>query len=357
MRGRAAGIRAGLAALVACAAGSAALTFSAAAQPAPVAREVRLNFLGDGGSGTADQRAVRDQMLKHPAPLVFLLGDNIYDRGDRTLFESRFDSVYSPVMAQGSAFHAALGNHDVAPCNAASRNPLPDDAEAYRWGLLRCDVKAQLTHAPFGYVNGHRYYEVVTDASPAPLGEVFVLDSNTLHSTQSKLSPLQEDRAQIDWLDHALSVSRARWKIAIMHHPPESPSVGGRYFLFLIPFGEGRARELRLGRDLEPIFRRHGVDAVFAGHNHFYARMVPQDGIRYFVSGGAGRSIYPFKEDPRYVAAGGGFFHFVHVRLTDDRFEYSAIDSGGRVRDAGWWAKGDAADHPLPAGTESTKPR
>jgi hypothetical protein len=79
--------------------------------------------------------------------------------------------------------------------------------------------------------------------------------------------------------------------------------------------------------------------------------MVPQDGIRYFVSGGGGRSAYEFKDQPGYVAAGGGFYHFLYVRLTRDRFEYYAIDRDGRTRDAGWWAKGDAADHPLPAGT------
>ena len=32
------------------------------------------------------------------------------------------------------------------------------------------------------------------------------------------------------------------------------------------------------------------MDVVFAAHNHFYARMIPQDGIRYFVSGNYGRT-------------------------------------------------------------------
>jgi hypothetical protein len=177
-----------------------------------------------------------------------------------------------------------------------------------------------------------------------------VLDSNTLRGSQSKLLPLQEDRAQIAWLEEALARSRARWKIATMHHPPHSPPVGARSFFF-IPYDDGRAREIQLERQLAPIFKRHALDVVFAGHNHFYARMRPQDGIRYFVSGGGGRGVYGFKADPNYVAAGGGFFHFVNVRLTSDRFEYYAIDRDGVSRDAGWWAKGDAADRPLPAGT------
>jgi hypothetical protein len=37
------------------------------------------------------------------------------------------------------------------------------------------------------------------------------------------------------------------------------------------------------------------------------------------------------------------------VRLTRDRFEYFVVDSRGRSRDAGWFAKGDKLDHPLPA--------
>ena len=131
-----------------------------------------------------------------------------------------------------------------------------------------------------------------------------------------------------------------------MHHPPHSPTAPVKYFLF-VPIGSGRAREFQLDQQLAPILRRHGVDAVFAGHNHFYARMVPQDGIRYFVSGGGGREIYSFESARGYVAAGGAFYHFLYVRAPEDRFEYYAVDGAGVVRDAGWWGKGDARDHEL----------
>ena len=316
------------------------------------ARESRLVFLGDAGTGGSDQRAVRDQMLRFPASLAFLLGDNIYERGSKDQIASRFDQVYQPVMAKGTQFHAALGNHDVSFCTTrtAPLESIPDDADAYRWDILRCDVKAQLTHPPFGYLGGKRYYSVRLDAANPPLGEVFVMDSNTLHTSQSKLGSLQTDRAQIEWLERALSASSARWKLVIMHHPMHSPTVPVKFFLF-VPYSEGRAREILLERQLAPMLKRHGVDAVLAGHNHFYARMFPQEGIRYFVSGGGGRSVYEPKSAPGYVAAGGGYYHFLYVRLTSDRFEYYAIDRNGRSRDAGWWGKGAAADHPFPAGT------
>ena len=55
-------------------------------------------------------------------------------------------------------------------------------------------------------------------------------------------------------------------------------------------------------------------------------------------------------ESPGYVAAGGDFYHFLYVRASATRFEYYAIDRDGRSRDAGWFAKGDPADHALPPG-------
>jgi len=315
-------------------------------------RDARLAFLGDSGTGKADQRAVRDQMLRLPIGMAFMLGDNIYDRGSKEEFGRRYDDIYKPLWDKGVIFHSALGNHDVSFCTTRSSavEVLPADADAYRWDLLRCDVKAQLTHASFGYVGARRYYSVRTDEGRSPLAEVFVLDTNTLRTSQSKLPPLQTDRAQVAWLEQALAASNARWKIVMCHHPIHSPSVPLKYFLF-IPIQEGHARELQLEQQIEPMLKKYGVDAFMAGHNHFYARMVPQDGIRYFVSGGGGNTTYDFKPSPGYVAAGGGFHHFLYIHLTQDRFEYYCIDDTGRTRDAGWWAKGDAADHAFPAGT------
>ena len=283
----------------------------------------------------------------HPAQ-VFLLGDNIYDRGSRKYIASRYDDVYAPLMRTGTTFHAVLGNHDVLWCEVPEVDPVPDDGRAYMSAVLPCDVRYQLDHPSFGYPDGRRYYSVKSDGSAHPLVEVFVLDSNTLATSQTKLGALREDRAQLRWLDEALLASSARWKVVAMHHPPQTPKTPVKYWWF-IPAGGGRAREWRLDLQLGPILRRRGVDVVFAAHNHFYARMVPQDGIRYFVSGGGGREIYPFEEAPGYVAAGGAFHHFVYVRVTDDVFEYYAVDDAGRSRDAGRFTKGSTVDTLIPA--------
>ena len=326
----------------------AALLLAGGASPAraqATAGEVHVDFIGDAGTGDSKQRAVKDQMVRDGPSFVFLLGDNVYAEGSRRDIQSRFDDIYAPLLAKGVVFHAALGNHDVTGCDANPLNPLPADTKAYL-DEYRCNVPSHLAHTPFGYVRGLRYYSVPLPAVN-PLVEVFVLDSNTLKGSQSKLL-LREDTAQLQWLDQALGESRARWKIVTMHHPTQSPTTSAKSF-FLVPIGGGRTREFLLDQQLTPILLRHHVDAVFAGHNHFYARMVPQNGIRYFVSGGGGRKTYGFSPDPQYVAAGGDYYHFVSVRISPVAFSYKAIDSMGVVRDSGWFAKGDLADHPLPA--------
>ena len=53
--------------------------------------------------------------------------------------------------------------------------------------------------------------------------------------------------------------------------------------------GASHGSDTALRDQLEPLFIKYGVDAVFAGHEHFYERIKPQKGIYYFVSGGAAK--------------------------------------------------------------------
>ena len=95
------------------------------------------------------------------------------------------------------------------------------------------------------------------------------------------------------------------------------------------------------------------VDVIFAGHNHFYARLRPSgDPIRYFVSGGGGIAVYEPDRSSAEVIAGGGFHHFVTVILTPERFEYCVVDSLGRTRDHGSWSKSEREKDDVPLDSE-----
>ncbi len=300
-------------------------------------QSVYLAFLGDTGTGNDRQRRVRDQLSSVSRSVslqsVFLLGDNLYNNGESKHIMPRFVTMYEDVMATGTTFHAGLGNHDVKKCKGAGVVPVPRDHSAYR-SASNCWVAEQLARPEFGYPNGDRYYSITSGGTP-PLAEVFVLDSNTLSADGVTGG---SDDAQLDWLRNALSGSTAVWKIVAMHQPIYSPR--SDRFLWV-----GRGAEDELRALLEPILADR-VDVVFQGHNHMYARLEPQNGVRYFVSGAGGQKPYKFHPDPMTIARSdrGKFNHLVVVRLTDQVFEYCVIDDSGATRDGGWFRHGDARD-------------
>lgn len=63
---------------------------------------------------------------------------------------------------------------------------------------------------------------------------------------------------------------------------------------------------------LHVLFRQHGVDAVFAGHEHLY-NYQERDGIYYFITGGAGAPLYTVPER-------GGFYHYLLVSVGRDSY-------------------------------------
>ena len=300
---------------------------------------VYLAFFGDSGTGDSRQRQVAAQLDRVAAAgklnSVFLLGDNIYSKGQAKYIRPKFLDVYQPLFARNVTFHAALGNHDAKTCDVALTDPLPRDAGAYE----DCDVGVQLAEPRFGYPEGRRYYSMTGPGAP-PLFEVFVIDTNTLATRYYLDEGLPPDRAQLEWLARALEASKATWKIVTMHNAMHTPAP--KTFLGL----EGHKPERGLQLQLDELFREKKVHAVFQGHNHFYARLLPLDGVRYFVAGGGGRRPYGFKPKPGYVVpntGSGKFNHFVHVRLSESSFDFCTVDSEGVIRDSGGFRRNGAA--------------
>ena len=310
---------------------------------------VRVIFLGDTGTGKNGQRAVRDEIVRTSENIkiekIFMAGDNIYEIGRPQHFHRKFLDIYAPLFRREIPFHAALGNHDVQKCRAApsKSGSIPRDATAYRLDSEKCWVDQHLALSEFGYVDAARYYSVEIGEAPTPLGEVFVLDSNTLASTQTKLKSSDLDQAQLDWLEKALRESEAQWKIAMFHHPIYTPAAD-RFW--------PHKSELKMRKQLEQLLLDGQVDVVMQGHNHFYARLKPQHGIRYFVTGSGGAGAYGFKPDGMTIDRPdrGKFNHFLLVALSPGKLHYCTIDSQGNVRDGGWFTKGSAQDTPFDPG-------
>jgi hypothetical protein len=131
------------------------------------------------------------------------------------------------------------------------------------------------------------------------------------------------DAAQRGWLDRAMSDSDAEWKIPIFHRPIYT---SGRYSL--------PATLLRIS--LESILVRHGVTVAFSGHEHFYERIKPQNGITYFISGGAGSlRVGDIHRTPLTEVGFDRDYHFMLIEIDGKDLYFQTISRTGATIDYG----------------------
>jgi 3',5'-cyclic AMP phosphodiesterase CpdA len=244
---------------------------------------VKFAVIGDNGTGAKAQFEVGQQMALarewFPFELVLMLGDNLYGRQQPQDFVEKFERPYLPLLRAGVRFYAALGNHD----NESNR------------------------FYPGFNMGGERYYTFARKNV-----RFFVFDSNLM------------DPNQLAWIDRALTQSSEEWKIISFHHPLYSD--GGRH---------GSDVELRV--ILEPLLLRHGVDVVFSGHEHVYARSTPQKGITYFVEGSSGQLRKGnMQSDAKATAASFDQDEtFMLVEIAGREMTFQALSRTGHIVDAG----------------------
>jgi hypothetical protein len=253
------------------------------APAADSAAPVRFLVFGDSGGGSngfTDQYALLDQMSTVPYDLMFHTGDIAYDNGSMAEFEDNVFSVY---------------------------------AELFR-------------HIPFFPAPGNHEYRATADA--APFRSVFSLPGDTGNTWYSydwgqvhfaALDTEADYDTQVAWLDQDLAKTDKAWKIVYLHRPPYSSGEHGS--------------DTNLQTKLTPVLTKHKVQVVFAGHDHDYERMIPQDGVAYIVTGGGGRGTRPVGKSP-FTAYSSAVIHFVYGEINGDEMTLHAIDATGKEFDS-----------------------
>lgn len=249
--------------------------------------------MGDTGSGDEAQKAVANQMVKQraktPFEFVLMLGDNIYEKGEAEKIGSHFEEPYKDLLAAGVQFYATLGNHDIIK-----------------------GLEFQTNYKNFN-MGGKRYYNFAKQSkdSKENLIEFFALDSNLV------------DDKQLSWLDQSLKASQAKWKVAFGHHSIYSSARMHRAYT-------------KLRAQLEPLYVKYGVNAVFAGHSHCYERTKPQQGVQYFTEGASGEiKKRTLDRTGQYFAAGEDSVNsFLIVQVTEDEMKVEAIAADGKLLDS-----------------------
>ena len=135
------------------------------------------------------------------------------------------------------------------------------------------------------------------------------------------LNSTRDIAEQRDWLDRYLAEheGEARWTIAAFHFPPFSSSARG---------GTPSMRE-----EWVPVLQRHGVDAVFLGHDHFYQRDI-YEGTPYIITGGGGAPLYDpnVKADP-YQQFAEKTYHYLRVDVSPTTLRIQMIRLDGSIGD------------------------
>jgi calcineurin-like phosphoesterase family protein len=237
--------------------------------------------LGDFGSGTTDETDVASLIESWHPDFVLTVGDNAYPLGSKDLLDPDIFGPYAAVMRE-SAWFPALGNHDVKA----------DDGTP--------ELEA------FHSLGKERWYRFTWGNAA-----FVVLDSDTSVAPGSP---------QLRFARKALA-RHSCFRFAAWHHPPWEPP--------------GRPLSPGLRRNIVPLVQKDGVQVVFVGHLHAYARSRPHHGVVYVADGTGGATL---DNDARKLTIPSarivqGRFGALRVDVAGRkaRFRYETVD--GKVRD------------------------
>jgi predicted phosphodiesterase len=244
---------------------------------------VRFVVFGDSGSGSQLQDAVRNQLNTVRFDLMLHTGDIVYGGGTVALYDSNFFDKYAGLLGSVPAFPIS-GNHDYETAAAGS----------YR-----------------------QVFALPENGGSAGLERWYSFDWGDVHFVALDTEQLGEP--QTAWLAQDLAQNELPWTIVYLHRPPFS---SGHH---------GSSRQVR--EAFSSLFEQHGVQVVFAGHEHSYERTRLINGVTYVVTGGGGYGTRSVGRSA-FTAYSEGVLHFVHAELQGDALLLHAIDAGGREFDS-----------------------
>ncbi len=247
-------------------------------------RPPTLVAVGDIASCASNGDEQTAALVKRLPGTIAVLGDIAYDDGSSADFAHCFDPSWGPLVPR---IRAALGNHEYNTGTAAvaiSKFALPQNG----W---------------YSYAIGAWH--------------VIVLNSNC-----DEIGGCARDSLQWRWLKADLAAHRNRCTLAYWHHPRFSSGLHGSSVATAA---------------LWDLLSRAGADVVLSGHDHDYERFAPIKGIRSFVVGTGGKSLYPMLVPrARSVVRSSSTYGVLELTLRPTGYNWRFLPvRGGRFTDAG----------------------
>ncbi len=255
----------------------------------------------DGVNEQYEHRLVVESMLRTikameggPEPVRFVLqsGDAVVNGRDPKQWNVSFIGLINQLTTVGGVpYYLAPGNHDVTSAAELSAPGRLVGLQNYLRAMGQLIPADGATRRLAGYPTYAFGY-----------GNTFVIafDSN-----------IAEDSTQLAWVRAQLEgLDRARYThvVAFFHHPAYSSGPHGGSTI--------ERPTLAVRANYMPLFRRHNVQLLFTGHEHFFEHFVERyrdatgqpRRIDQIVSGGGGAPLYTYQGEPdlrAYMQASG----------------------------------------------------
>lgn len=214
----------------------------------------------------------------HRVDALVTTGDNVYELGEPALFAAQLDDPYRK-LRETRPMWISLGNHDVAAGHG--------------------DQELRHLHLP-----------ELPYAKTLPGAQLLFLDAN------------RPDASQTRWLAERLRERGPKFRVAIFHQPAVSCGFHG---------STPRVDELWM-----PLFESSNVALVLSGHDHHYERFLSRNDVTYVVTGGGGRTLYPYipncRAEPK-EQAGAVRYHFVGIEVREGSLTLTAVADDDTVLD------------------------
>lgn len=245
-------------------------------------KKVRFIAVGDTGTGTKSQydvaKAMKEKCDKSGCDFVILLGDNIYNSGVKSIYDSQFKTKFEdPYKDLDMKFYATLGNHD-----------------------YRGNVQAQVDYTKLSkkWVMPARTYNFSHE-----FVDFFSIDTNDPSDTQRER------------LSKDIKRAKGKWQVVFGHHPRYTNGV----------YGNATGKQASLID--KPLCGQ--AEVYLSGHEHTKQHLKSVCGIEHVVIGtGAGLRKAGVGKNTLFSKATLGFAWF---EFDENNMYFEIIDTKGNV--------------------------
>jgi hypothetical protein len=223
----------------------------------------KLHFVAFGDCGTQQPeqvevaKAIQNYFKGKLIDGMLLLGDNAYNYGYESEYQSKFFEVYDKFFLKNTALWTSPGNHDYGDNRTWEKDH--NGVKPAYFSLFTIPTKAEAGGVPsenqayYSYNYGNVHF--------VSLDSYGLNDGKLMADTTSKLT---------DWLRKDLAENKSLWTVIFFHHPPFTKGSHN---------SDTEEELINIRKQFVKLIDQFEVDLVLNGHSHNYERSFPVSGF------------------------------------------------------------------------------